>query len=102
MSFSKINSSDFCYVKASTFTYSDTACANYPLNIDCDLFTNINDKTTCELCKNNKLAGKYSQINKGNSKNLLDTKDQYQRSWYQMENLGVGILFLLFCIYYQI
>jgi len=103
MSFSKINSSDFCYVKnASTFTYSDATCTSYPSNRDCDLIADINERTICELCKNNKLADKYVQINKGNGKNLLDMKEQYQRCWYQTENLGVGILFLLVCIYYQI
>lgn len=98
----KINYSEFCYVtNTNDFEYKAKKCNNYPINTDCATITDPDEQTKCELCKNNKLADKYVQINQGNGKNLLDMKEQYQRSWYQTGNLGVGILFLLGCIYYQ-
>jgi hypothetical protein len=102
-SFPTLRSSNFCYnINAKSFSYSDGKCSAYPINTDCvEKYTNSSQQLECELCKNKNLADKYLILNHGNSKNALDMKEQYQRSWYQTGNLGGGILFLLICIYYQ-
>lgn len=98
-SFPTFKSSDFCYNK-NEFTYNANICDSYPINTDCETISE-DYKLRCGLCKNYKFADAYRKINLGNGKNLLDMKEQYQRSWYQTGNLGVGILFLLVFIYYQ-
>jgi hypothetical protein len=100
--FPTLKSSDFCYNKSDTpFEYSDQKCNDYTIYTDCAKIIDVNNNKICGLCKNYKFADTYSKLNQGNGKNLLDIKEQYQRSWYQTGNLGVGILFLLVCIYYQ-
>lgn len=101
-SFPTLNSSNFCYNKnAKSFIY-DNRCDNYFTNTDCVKNSTIPaEQIECGLCKNKKLADKYGRLNHGNSKNVSDMKERYQRSWYQTGNLGVGIFFLLVCIYYQ-
>ena len=105
--FPKIYSSNFCYSKAgSSFTYTDDLCNAYNTNTDCGLLPEDTDgdkntKTQCELCKNTKLAKEYQSLNQGNNKNYMDMKEQYKRAWYQTGNLGIGIILLGVCIYYQ-
>jgi len=92
-----LNPADFCY--KNNFDIN-TDCTPYPMNTDCSTIGE-NAKKTCENCKNYTLANQYVNLNKGTSQNFLNLKEDYQNSWYQTGNLGVGILFLMVCIYYQ-
>lgn len=95
----RINPADFC---SKDFVYSKNTCAQYQVNTDCSTIADAaNLQTVCENCKNYTLTSQYVGLNKGTSQNFLNMKEEYQKSWYQTGNLGVGILFLMACIYYQ-
>jgi len=74
-------------------------CKNHPINKKC----NSKDET-CEICKNFAYKDWYIQNHsKSNSyvANHDDSKNEYFRTWIQSCNLGIGIIFLCFGIYYQ-
>lgn len=91
-----LNPADFCY-KKNNFKI-ETDCTPYPINTDCSTLV---DENKCGNCKNYILTNQYVILNKGTSQNFLNMKEEYENSWYQTGNLGVGILFLMVCIYYQ-
>lgn len=80
-----------------------TLCKDYPTTeytcptVDkSDLLTIKN----CEICKNFKYKDWYDS-NVSSNKAFSDTREEYLRSWLQSWNLGIGILFVLYGIYYQ-
>ena len=85
---------DFCYKKSK---FDESICSEFPVNTDCK----GENQLVCENCKNKTLSNQYISLNQGTTQNLLNMKAEYQRSWYQTGNLGIGIFFLLVGIYYQ-
>jgi len=73
-------------------------CEIYNMNSNCG------DNTNCEYCKNIAYRDWYTQNNAKKIPilgNYADSKAEYNRTWIQTCNLGIGIFLLSIGIYYQ-
>lgn len=87
---------------------------DYPRSVDSNLCQNITTNTICnvgndgeflkakqcEICKNFKYRLWYDS-NISATQAFSDAREEYIRSWFQSWNLGIGIILLLYGIYYQ-
>lgn len=75
-------------------------CSDYSIDTICP----INNAESCEVCKNFAYQDWYNENNASNISflaNFSDTKLEYNRTWIQTCNLGIGIVLLSIGIYYQ-
>jgi hypothetical protein len=75
-------------------------CSQYSIDTTCP----IDNAESCEVCKNFAYQDWYNENNASNISflaNFSDTKLEYNRTWIQTCNLGIGIVLLSIGIYYQ-
>jgi hypothetical protein len=80
----------------------DTICENITTDTICHVGKDNNflPVKQCEICKNFKYRDWYN-LNQESIKSFSDAREEYLRSWFQSWNLGIGIVFVLYGIYYQ-
>ena len=79
----------------------DTICGNTTTETVCNLDPkNFLSTKQCEICKNFRYRDWYDS-NIASTKAFSDAREEYLRSWLQSWNLGIGILVVLYGIYYQ-
>ena len=74
-------------------------CNNYSIHTKC-----LEKDENCEVCKNFAYQDWYEQNNAKKIPilgNFNDSKAEYNRTWVQTCNLGIGIVLLSIGIYYQ-
>ena len=79
------------------YTINRINCADYSIDTKCS-------EKTCEVCKNFAYRDWYEQNNAKKIPilgNYDDSKAEYNRTWVQTCNLGIGIVLLSIGIYYQ-
>ena len=84
---------------------SDPICLRGNITMDtmCSSFYDENNflpLKQCEICKNFQYRDWYA-LNQASLRAFSDVREEYMRSWIQSWNLGIGILFVLYGIYYQ-
>jgi len=81
---------------------SDPLCGNITTESICQLGDDNNFLSVkrCEICKNFKYREWYD-TNISGTQAFSDAREEYLRSWFQSWNLGVGIIVVLYGIYYQ-
>lgn len=81
------------------YTISGIDCNNYSTHTKCST-----QDENCEVCKNFAYHDWYEQNNAKKIPilgNFNDSKAEYNRTWVQTCNLGIGIVLLSIGIYYQ-
>lgn len=83
----------------------DSICLSKNITTDTNcnsLYTenNLLPLKQCEICKNFQYRDWYD-LNQGSLRAFSDVREEYMRAWLQSWNLGIGILFVLYGIYYQ-
>ena len=79
---------------------SDELCKDISTESVCNTKTDFLSIKQCEICKNLKFRDWYDS-NLSYTQSFSDAREEYLRSWFQSWNLGIGILFVLYGIYYQ-
>ena len=80
---------------------SSEICKDTTTNTICKLIDdNFLSVKQCEICKNFKYRDWYDS-NISATQAFSDAREEYLRSWFQSWNLGIGIIFVLYGIYYQ-
>ena len=80
---------------------SDALCSNTSTDTICKLTDdNFLSVKQCEICKNLKYRDWYDS-NVASTQAFSDAREEYLRSWLQNWNLGIGIICVLYGIYYQ-
>jgi len=84
---------------------SDPICLRGNITMDtmCSSFydeKNLLPLKQCEICKNFQYRDWY-ELNQTSLRAFSDVREEYMRSWIQSWNLGIGILIVLYGIYYQ-
>jgi len=79
-----------------------TLCKNTKMDTICKLKSDGNFLSVkqCEICKNFKYRDWYD-LNIASVKAFSDAREEYLRTWLQSWNLGIGIIMVLYGIYYQ-
>jgi len=85
--------------------YPQSADSTLCKNTNIDTICNIKDNNflsvkQCEICKNFKYRDFYD-LNIASIKAFSDAREEYLRTWLQSWNLGIGIIIVLYGIYYQ-
>jgi hypothetical protein len=75
-------------------------CANIHTNTICDISNDFLSVKQCEICKNFRYREWYDR-NTSATQAFSDSREEYLRSWFQSWNLGIGIILVLYGIYYQ-
>jgi hypothetical protein len=81
------------------YTIKNINCSNYSVHTKCS-----EQEEHCEVCKNFAYRDWYTQNNAKKIPilgNYADSKAEYNRTWIQTCNLGIGIFLLSIGIYYQ-
>lgn len=85
----------------------DPICKTQNITIDTNCQSLLNSKDNnvlplkqCEICKNFQYRDWYD-LNQSSLRAFSDVREEYLRAWLQSWNLGIGILFVLYGIYYQ-
>jgi hypothetical protein len=78
---------------------SSSLCNNTSTDTICKGNTFLDIKQ-CEICKNLKYRDWYDS-NVASTQSFSDAREEYLRAWLQSWNLGIGIIFILYGIYYQ-
>ena len=81
------------------YTIKNINCSNYSIYTKC-----LEQEENCEICKNFAYRDWYNQNNAKKIPilgNFNDSKAEYNRTWVQTCNLGIGIVLLSIGIYYQ-
>jgi hypothetical protein len=82
-----------------TIDFAD--CSTISIDTKCESSSN---EQNCEVCKNLAYRDWYNKYNDRNIPflaNFSDSKAEYNRTWVQTCNLGIGIFVLSIGIYYQ-
>lgn len=85
--------------------YPQSADSTLCKNTNIDTICNVKDNNflsvkQCEICKNFKYRDWYD-LNIASVKAFSDAREEYLRTWLQSWNLGIGIIIVLYGIYYQ-
>jgi hypothetical protein len=85
--------------------YPQSADSTLCQDTDIDTICNIKDNNflsvkQCEICKNFNYRDWYDS-NIPSVKAFSDAREEYLRTWLQSWNLGIGIIIVLYGIYYQ-